>query len=78
MKALRIVSDGEERQTDRDINGSPAVQSFQRSPRHIWHNVPVSINQSIQRDKLIYKIVFHGALVSRCHTVKPQRYWMRA
>lgn len=27
-------------------NGSPAVQSFQRSPRHIRHNVPASINQS--------------------------------
>jgi hypothetical protein len=74
MKALRIVSDGEERQTDRDVNGSLAVQSIQRSPRHIWYNVPASINQSIQRDKLIHKIVFHGALVSRCHMVKPQRY----
>jgi hypothetical protein len=57
MKVLRIVSDGEERQTDRDINGSLAVQSFQRSPRYI---------------------IFHAALVSRCHMVKPQRYWMRA
>ena len=36
MKALRIVSDGEERQTDRDINSSLTVQSFQCSPRHIW------------------------------------------
>lgn len=40
------MSDGEERQTDRDINGLLAVQSFQRSPRHVRYNVPASINQS--------------------------------
>ncbi len=39
------ISDGKEGQTNRDINGSLAAQSFQRGPRHIWHNVPASINQ---------------------------------
>ena len=33
-----------------------------------------SIEFVVQRDELIHKIVFHLALVSRCHMVKPQDY----
>jgi hypothetical protein len=30
----------------------------------------------VQRDKLIHEIVFHFALVSRCHVVRPHDCWM--